>query len=109
MDDQIAPVLAVLERRLESAESLAPLAEESFRTLLDRMISMTHDVFPAVSDLARELRYRCFDQPLFDKVAMDDQADFAHRGGPPEMADQLSLPGAEVRCRQFGQDGDPVI
>ena len=43
-------------------------AEESFRTLLDRMISMTNGHFPAVSDLAREVRYRYFDQPLFERA-----------------------------------------
>ena len=29
---------------------------------------MTRGLFPAVSDLARELRYRCFDQPLFERA-----------------------------------------
>ena len=48
--------------------SLSPHADESFRTLLDRMISMTHGLFPAVSDLAREVRYRYFDQPLFEQA-----------------------------------------
>ena len=43
-------VLGILERRLRCAQSLAPHPEESFRTLLDRMISMTGNVFPTVSD-----------------------------------------------------------
>jgi acetyl/propionyl-CoA carboxylase alpha subunit/acetyl-CoA carboxylase carboxyltransferase component len=67
VEQQIAPVLGILERRLQCAQSLAPHADESFRTLLDRMISMTGNVFPTVSDLAREVRYRYFEQPLFER------------------------------------------
>ena len=32
------------------------------------MVSITRGLFPAVSDLAREVRYRCFDQPLFEQA-----------------------------------------
>jgi acetyl-CoA carboxylase carboxyltransferase component len=104
VDDQIAPVLAVLERRLESAESLAPLAEESFRTLLDRMISMTHGVFPAVSDLARELRYRCFDQPLFERARKQVYAQaedhLAYLSANPDAPDRIEKLRALVECPQ---------
>ena len=48
--------------------SVKPPADEAFRNLLDRMISNTRDQFPAVSDLARELRYRYCDQPLFEEA-----------------------------------------
>jgi len=68
VEQQVAPILGVLERRLERAETLPPHAAESFRALLDRMIDVARGLFPAVSDLAREVRYRCFDQPLFDRA-----------------------------------------
>jgi acetyl-CoA carboxylase carboxyltransferase component len=32
------------------------------------MVWVTRAFFPTVSDLARELRYRCFDQPLFEQA-----------------------------------------
>ena len=32
------------------------------------MVSLTRTRFPAVSDLAREVRYRYFDQPLFESA-----------------------------------------
>lgn len=67
IEQQITPILGVLERRLEQFETFAPIAKEAFRDLLDRMIAVTRGVFPAVSDMAGELRYRCFDQPLFEK------------------------------------------
>ncbi len=67
---QVAPILAVLERRLERLRTLAPQlsGDESFRTLLNRMVSVARGVFPAVSDMAREVRYRYFDRPQFDHV-----------------------------------------
>jgi len=68
VEQQIAPVLELLERRLQSITLFVPPSSESFRTLLERMIAVTHELFPAVSDLASEVRYRCFDQPLFEQV-----------------------------------------
>jgi acetyl/propionyl-CoA carboxylase alpha subunit/acetyl-CoA carboxylase carboxyltransferase component len=68
VEQQIAPVLGLLERRLEHVEAPGPLASESFQTLLDRMVLVTRGLFPAVSDLAREVRYRYFDQPLFERA-----------------------------------------
>ena len=68
MAQQTAPILAVLERRLRGAASRAPRGNEAFRTLLHRMISITGELFPAVADLAREVLYRYFDQPLFERA-----------------------------------------
>ena len=68
VESQIPTVLAVLERRLQSVEALPPDAAQSLRALLDRMIAMSNGQFPAISDLAREVRYRYFDQPLFEKT-----------------------------------------
>ena len=51
-----------------AVEEAAVPVEESFRTLLDRMASMTNGLFPALTDLAREARYRYFDHPLPDKI-----------------------------------------
>ena len=46
VEQQVAPVLGVLERRLRRVQTLSPHAKESFRTLLDRMASMTNGLFP---------------------------------------------------------------
>ncbi len=67
VEQQIAPILGVLERRLQRVDTFAPQATEEFRKLLDGMISVTRVSFPALSDMASELRYRCFDQPVFEK------------------------------------------
>jgi acetyl/propionyl-CoA carboxylase alpha subunit/acetyl-CoA carboxylase carboxyltransferase component len=68
VEQQVPAMLAVLQRRLERVESFAPDATDTFRQLLDRMMSVTRGVFPALSDMAGELRYRCFDQPIFERA-----------------------------------------
>ena len=65
-DQQIAPVLGVLQRRLTQAGDHPRWASDNFHTLLDRMISMSRELFPAINDLARELRYRSYEQPFFE-------------------------------------------
>ena len=68
IDSQISPVLAVLENRLHAADALNWQPGNSFRDLLDRLIAVSNGQFLAISDLAREVRYRCFDQPLLEKA-----------------------------------------
>jgi len=103
---QVTPILAVLERRLARIETLAPQvgADESFRALLERMISVTRGQFPAVSDMAREVRYRFFDQPLFDRARKAIYAKAAehlsHLAAHPEAADRDERIRALVECPQ---------
>jgi len=104
VEQQIAPVLGVLERRLRRAEVLAPRAEESLRTLLDRMVSMTNGLFPAVTDLAREVRYRYFDQPLFERarqqVYQQVEEHLAYIAANPDAVDRHERAHALVECPQ---------
>jgi acetyl/propionyl-CoA carboxylase alpha subunit len=85
---------------------LAPelAAEDSFRTLLDRMISITRGLSPAVSDLAREVRYRCFDQPLFEQarkqVYAKAEVHLAYLAADPEAADRDERVRKLVECPQ---------
>ncbi len=65
---QAAPILRILKHRLDTLDLAAFCPDPDFRTLLDRIISITRTSFPTLSDLARELRYRCFDQPLFEEA-----------------------------------------
>ena len=67
MEVQAACILGILEQRMQSANAAEPGANGSFRALLDRMITITGDLYPCVSDLARELRYRYFDRPLLER------------------------------------------
>jgi acetyl/propionyl-CoA carboxylase alpha subunit/acetyl-CoA carboxylase carboxyltransferase component len=101
---QIAPVMAVLERRLRAAGTPAAHASESFRALLDRMISITNGNYAAISDLAREVRYRYFDQPLFEKARsrMYSQMEehLAYLAANPHAVDRHERVRALVECPQ---------
>ncbi|HXR16359.1 MAG TPA: carboxyl transferase domain-containing protein [Terriglobales bacterium] len=103
-DQAIAAVIGILERRLRRIQKLSPQAEESFRTLLDRMASMTNGIFPAVTDLARELRYRYFDQPLFKRarkqVYEQVKAHLAYMAANPDAVDRDQRIRALVECPQ---------
>ncbi len=65
---QIGPVLTVLDRRLEHSKELSGKVGDDFRALIEGLIEATQGVFAGVNDLAREIRYRYFEQPLLDSV-----------------------------------------
>ena len=104
VEQQVAPVVGVLERRLRRVQKLSPLAEDSLRTLLDRIASMTNGLFPAVTDLAREVRYRYFDQPLFERarkqVYEQMEGHLAYMSAHPDADDRRERVRALVECPQ---------
>ncbi len=104
VERQVAPILALLERRLARVDTLAPHTDESFRSLLDRIIAMTRGTFPSVSDLARELRYRYFEQALFEQTrkhlyaqAADHLAYLAANPQAPDLRERVT---ALIDCPQ---------
>ncbi len=104
VDRQVAPILALLERRLAGIDATKPRADESFRVLLDRMIAITRGLFPSVSDLARELRYRCFEQALFEQARKQTYAQaedhLAYVAANPQAADVREKITALIECPQ---------
>jgi acetyl/propionyl-CoA carboxylase alpha subunit/acetyl-CoA carboxylase carboxyltransferase component len=103
-EHQIAPVLVLLERRLRQIEMLPSHGDESLRILLDRMISLTNGLFPALTDLARELRYRRFDQPLFERARRQIYEKMEHHlaylAAHPNAEDRPERVRALVECPQ---------
>ena len=65
-EHQVELVLAILERRLADAEAGAAAASPEFRSLLDRLVSVAENRWAALGDVARDLRYRVFDQAAFE-------------------------------------------
>ena len=104
VERQVPPILALLERRLAHVDALAPYADESFRLLLDRIIAITRGLFPSVSDLARELRYRCFEQALFEQARKQIYAQaedhLAYLAANPEAAGRRERVNALIECPQ---------
>jgi acetyl/propionyl-CoA carboxylase alpha subunit/acetyl-CoA carboxylase carboxyltransferase component len=104
VEHHIGPVLAVLERRRAESDLSRIHPAPSFRTLLDRMALLTSGLFPAVSDLAREVRYRCFDQPLFEQARRQIYAQaedhLACLAADPHATDRHDRIRALVECPQ---------
>ncbi|HEY7514350.1 MAG TPA: biotin/lipoyl-containing protein, partial [Vicinamibacteria bacterium] len=63
LDAAAEMVSAILERRIETPESEA---HAGFVVLLDRLVRASEGRRPSLCDLAREARYRIFDQPLYE-------------------------------------------
>ena len=114
IDQQVAAILRILQHRLETLDASSHPPDTAFRALLDRMISITRSAFPAVSELARELRYRCFEQPIFERAKADvlatvqDNLDYlaANPGGPDRHEKKRWLidcpqPLASLFCKRF--------
>jgi len=104
VEQQIAPILEVLQRRLAQLNDNLTWADEAFHTLLDRMVSITRELFPGVNDLARELRYRCFEQPFFEqarrRVYADMEEHLDYLAAYPDAPDLQQKIRTLVECPQ---------
>ena len=96
---QVPPVLAILNRHLEDCDG-----RPEFRDLLDRLIAETQGHEPAVHDLAREVRYRCFDRPILlaarDRMYAEAEDDLAQLDADPAPQDRAERIRALVECPQ---------
>jgi acetyl-CoA carboxylase carboxyltransferase component/pyruvate/2-oxoglutarate dehydrogenase complex dihydrolipoamide acyltransferase (E2) component len=91
VDAHLGPLLGILERRLATGGVPSGLSGPGSRDLLDHLIDVGQERFPGLADLARELRYRRFDQPAFDAVrqAVYTQAE-------ADLAQLATAPAGEV-------------
>src|SRR5579872_429199 len=105
MEHQAAFVLDILEHRLRLVKALEARPNGDFRTLLDRIISITRELYPSVSDLAREVRYRYFDQPLFEqarnRVYEEVENHLAYLAECPDAADSRARICSLIDCPQL--------
>jgi len=60
---QAPVILQFLRWRLADPDSLPEQARDGYRRVIDQLMSATQLRHPAVGDLARQVRYRCFDAP----------------------------------------------
>lgn len=98
-------ILRLLERSLHRAKTLHSPASSSLRMLLDRMIAITHELYPPVSELAREVRYRCFHQPVFeaarDRVYEEAANHLNYLASHPDASDRPARVHALIECPQL--------
>ena len=115
-----APVSLLLERFLEGeAASLAAVPD--LPALLDRLIAATQSRYPAVNDLAREVRFRLVERPLLERVrgeafaaaerdllALAGGLDPAARPARVEALVQCPQPLAALLVERFGTASRPA-
>ncbi|HEY6787650.1 MAG TPA: biotin carboxylase N-terminal domain-containing protein, partial [Trebonia sp.] len=59
------PVVSeLLQWRLRHPESLSGEVRDGYRRVVEQLVGATELRYPAVGDLARQVRYRCFEAPL---------------------------------------------
>ncbi|MDJ0751662.1 MAG: carboxyl transferase domain-containing protein [Woeseiaceae bacterium] len=104
VDQQIPAALSILDRRVRHVGALLELTDEEFREVLDRLVEVSSGRYPAVSDLAREVRYKYFDEPLFDATrlqvyeAAEKRIEYLSKN--PDAADREKEMRALVDCPQ---------
>lgn len=102
MERQATCILDILGRRMRHVKAAEPRGDASFRALLDRIITITPELYPSVSELARELRYRYFDQPLFERsrnrVYEEAESHLAYLAAHPDAEDRQARIQILVQC-----------
>ena len=95
-------IVAILDRRLEDADELAGHVGAEFREVLDRLAVALEGRDPVVADLAREVRFRYFDEPVIvearERVYAEIERHVAALTGEPERPDASELIQEIVDC-----------
>ncbi len=99
-----AAIVAILERRLDQVAALAGAAGEDFREALDHLILAMEGRDQVVADLAREVRYHYFDEPVIvagrERVYTEMEAHIAALADDPERSDRGERIAVLVDCPQ---------
>ena len=101
MGTQTRAILGILDDRLARPEVSR---DEPFQDLLERLMSVTYNRFPAIHDLATEVHYRVFDQPFLTEVKnralVEAKRNLERLAEDPRGPDRATLTAALVECPQ---------
>ncbi|WP_028933361.1 carboxyl transferase domain-containing protein [Pseudonocardia spinosispora] len=101
-----APVVAnLLQWRLRHPDSLPEDTRQGYRQVLERLVTATQLRHPMVGDLARQVRYHCFDAPIVAAERAEAQR---------EVREQLDHLAADPAARAAQIDalvasGEPIL
>ena len=97
-------VRTILARHLERAETLHGDARDAYRAVLDRLEVALDPREPALAELAREVRWRCCDEPLIEATREETYAEMAEHlralAEEPSGEDRDARLDALVSCPQ---------
>ncbi|MBV8221117.1 MAG: hypothetical protein JO325_21850, partial [Solirubrobacterales bacterium] len=95
-------IVAILDRRLEDADELVGHVGAEFREVLDRLAIALEGRDPVVADLAREVRFRYYDEPVIaearERVYARMERHVAALVSRPERPDAEALISEIVDC-----------
>jgi acetyl/propionyl-CoA carboxylase alpha subunit/acetyl-CoA carboxylase carboxyltransferase component len=94
MENQVPVITALLGRWLR-ADDVASASTSAVREVLDRLIVATQVRYPVIGDIARNLRFRLFDEPQIRKVR--EQTYDSVREGLQYLADNPDAPDYAAR------------
>jgi len=95
-------IIAILDKRLEDLDQLAGHVGDDFREALERLVIAHEGRDPILADLAREVRFRYFDERIItearERVYAEMGAHIARLTSDPDTADRDELITAIVQC-----------
>jgi hypothetical protein len=104
VNQHLAGIVAILVRHLEHVDKLAHLSTGEVRLVLDRLLQASRERYPAVYDLAREVRFRSFYKPLFerarDRVYEEVESHLSYLATHPDAPNHDEMMNALVACPQ---------
>ena len=71
-------VLSILERRHQAGAVLAGLADEDMRARLDRLAASAQGRHQGIAELARDVRFRYFDEPVLEALVAKEYDETEH-------------------------------
>jgi acetyl/propionyl-CoA carboxylase alpha subunit/acetyl-CoA carboxylase carboxyltransferase component len=75
LDEMLPAIAAILDRRLAHREELLDRAGVEQRELLDHLVASTTGRYASLMDLARDVRFQFFEQPLLARTQAEVYAD----------------------------------
>ena len=95
-------VVAILDRRLELADELAGRVGDDLREALDRLVRASEGRDPVLADLARDVRFRYFDEPVIaharERAYAEMDEHIAALAADPAAPDRERRVAALVAC-----------
>ncbi|MBJ8348037.1 biotin carboxylase N-terminal domain-containing protein, partial [Antrihabitans sp. YC2-6] len=106
IENQVPVVIGLLERWLTD-DVAAPEANSEFAEVLDRLIDATQVRYPLVGDVARNLRFRFFDEPAIKEIR--NRAYDNVRGNLQYLSERPDAPDYQQRVKTLAATPEPLI